>query len=115
LGFIQVCFLFYTYDAISELAREGTRYAIVRGATCTTSYGTSCTATASDVNTFVSGIGLLNSTKNGMQIATTYPDGNQAPGSRVKVTVQYVYGFTLPFTNMRPLSITASSQAFILQ
>ena len=32
-GIIEMCFALYTYDFVSEAAREGTRYAIIRGST----------------------------------------------------------------------------------
>ena len=47
---IELCLAFYSFCMISESAREGTRYAIVRGATCQTSAGGSCTASASTIN-----------------------------------------------------------------
>lgn len=34
LGMIELYIAFYSYSMISESAREATRYAIVRGATC---------------------------------------------------------------------------------
>jgi len=115
IGFMEFCMAFYTYDAISELAREGTRYAIVRGATCVTSGGSSCTVTAANVNTYVMGQGFLNSSKGSMQVNTTYPDGNESPGSRVKVVVSYVFGFTIPFSSIKPASMSSTSEMYIIQ
>jgi len=114
-GFMQVCMAFYTYDAISETAREGTRYAMVRGSSCVTSGGASCTVTAADVNTFAQGIHFLNGSNSAMTVATTYPDGNEAPGSRVKVSITYVFGFTIPFTAFKPITLSTSSMVYIIQ
>src|ERR1700727_887685 len=77
LGLTAMCLGYYTYEWISECAREGTRYAIVHGANCETSAGASCTATASDVNSFVSSIGLPNLGGGTMTANTTYPDGDE--------------------------------------
>jgi Flp pilus assembly protein TadG len=115
IGFMEFCMAYYTYDAISELAREGTRYAIVRGATCVTSGGSSCTATAAAVNTYVLGQGLLNSSSGSLQVNTTYPDGNESPGSRVKVVVSYVFNFTVPFSSIKPASMSSTSEMYIIQ
>jgi len=59
-GIMQVSMAYYTYQWMSETAREGARYAIVHGSTCETSGGASCTSTASAVNSYVSGTGLPN-------------------------------------------------------
>ncbi|HEV2618503.1 MAG TPA: TadE family protein, partial [Acidobacteriaceae bacterium] len=42
---MQLCIALYTYGMISETAREATRWAIVRGSTCTNGVGASCTTT----------------------------------------------------------------------
>jgi len=40
--FINICLLLYSYEMISQSAREGTRYAMVRGASCPTSTNPTC-------------------------------------------------------------------------
>ena len=37
--FMELCMAFYSYDMISESAREGTRYAMMLSSTCTNSSG----------------------------------------------------------------------------
>jgi hypothetical protein len=115
IGFMQICMAFYIHEAISEEVREGTRYAMVRGSSCLTSGGASCTATAADVNTVVSGIGFVNPNSGSMVVNTTYPDGNENPGSRVKVSVQFVFGLSIPFTSIQPISMSTSSTMYIIQ
>jgi Flp pilus assembly protein TadG len=83
--FIELCLVFYTYGMIAECAREGSRYASVHGSTCVTSASTSCTLSASSINSYVSGRGFPNLGGGTITVATTFPDGNQVPGSRVKV------------------------------
>lgn len=115
IGFMQFCLVFYTYNAISEMAREGTRYAMVRGASCVTSASASCTVTAANVNSYVQGITLLNGKSSAMTVSTTYPDGNESAGSRVKVSISYVYGLTIPFTKLQPITLNTSSMTYIIQ
>jgi len=107
---------YYSYDMISESAREGTRYAMVRGSSCTTSGNSSCEASASQVNSYVQGLGWPNLGGGTMTVSTTYPDGNENPQtSRVKVTIQYVFPIEVPFVPSHSITMNASSEAYIIQ
>jgi hypothetical protein len=112
---IEICLAFYTYCMISESAREGTRYAIVRGATCQTSQTASCTATANQVNSAVTGSGWPNLGAGIMTAATTFPDGDQNPGSRVQVLVNYTFPYNLPFAPKGSMHLTSKSVMYIIQ
>jgi Flp pilus assembly protein TadG len=116
-GLMQVCLAYYTYEYISELAREGTRYAALHGPTCETSSGSSCAAVAEDVNDYVAGLGWPNiggATFSESNVSTTYPNGYVA-GQPVVVTVTYTFPYKIPFVMSQPLSLTSSSQMTILQ
>jgi Flp pilus assembly protein TadG len=112
---IEISLAFYSYCMISESAREGTRYAIVRGATCTTGAGSSCTATASSINSAVSGLGWPNLGNGTMTPNATFPDGNENPGSRVQVTVSYVFPYNLPFLPKGSIHMSSTSVMYIVQ
>jgi Flp pilus assembly protein TadG len=56
-GVIEVGLMLYTYHFVSYAAREGTRYAIVRGSTCS-GFSSACPATASDIQNYVSNLGF---------------------------------------------------------
>jgi Flp pilus assembly protein TadG len=112
---MEVCIVFYSYGMISECAREATRYAIVRGSTCLTSSSTSCTASAATINTYATGRGFPNIGGGTPVATTTFPDGNQAPGSRVKVDVTYTVAIKLPFVPKNSLALDSSSEMYILQ
>jgi Flp pilus assembly protein TadG len=114
-GLIEVCMACYTHEMISEVAREATRYAIVHGATCETGSGSSCTATASAVNTFASSVTWPNIGGGAITPNTTYPDGNEAPGSRVKVQVTYVFPLSIPFIPATHLTMSSASEMYIIQ
>jgi Flp pilus assembly protein TadG len=112
---IQLCIAFYSYGLISEAAREGSRYAIVRGATCTTGAGSSCTATAAQIETFVNGLGFPNIGGGTMNVVASFPNGNQNPGSPVLVRITYTVPITLAFVPKNSMSFTSSSEMYILQ
>ena len=114
-GFIELCLAFYSFGMISESAREGSRYAMVRGSTCVNGAKASCVATASQINAYVAGLGFQNIGGGKINVNTTYPDGNENPGSRVKVQVTYQFPITLPFVASGPISIASTSEMNIVQ
>jgi Flp pilus assembly protein TadG len=114
-GFMQLCMIFYTRNLISECAREGSRYAILHGATCKTSSGSSCEAAVSDIQSYITGNKLPNIGGGTMQIAVTYPDGNDQPNSRVTVTITYAYALKAPFIPSQFINLKSSSTMIILQ
>jgi hypothetical protein len=113
--FMEVCLAAYSHDLISELACEGTRYAMFRGATCPNSTTPTCEVTASQVNTYVHAISLPNLGGGTITVDTTYPDGNENVGSRVKVQVSYSFPITMPFVPRNAIAMSAASTAYILQ
>jgi Flp pilus assembly protein TadG len=112
---MEACMASYTYSMISESAREATRYAIVHGSTCLTSSSASCTASAANINSYAKARGLPNVGGGTLNVNTTFPDGNAAPGSRVKVDITYLFPIKLPFVPKTSLSLDSSSQMVILQ
>jgi Flp pilus assembly protein TadG len=119
----------YAYNIVSEAAREGTRYAIVRGATCT-GWATACPAAASDIQTYVQGILskeiYVNPASTGawtVKVNTTWPANNpgcvgtpaNSPGCTVQVQVQYNFTLTLAFIKAMPMTITSASDMVITQ
>ena len=114
-GFIELCLAFYSFGMISESAREGSRYAMVRGSTCVNAAKAPCAATAAQVNTYVSGLGFPNIGGGKINVSTTFPDGNKNPGSRVHVQVTYQFPITLPLVTSGPISIASTSEMNIVQ
>ncbi|HVZ82537.1 MAG TPA: TadE/TadG family type IV pilus assembly protein [Terracidiphilus sp.] len=112
---IELCLCYYSYCMISESARQGTRYAIVRGATCETASKASCTVADSDVNTYVTSLGWPNLGGGTETASTTFPDGNKNPGSRVQVTVSYSFPIDLPFVPQSTLALQSSSTMYFIQ
>jgi Flp pilus assembly protein TadG len=97
----------YTYHFVSSTAREATRWASVRGYTCTGGLSGGCPANDADVNAYVqnlsTGIGL-DPTKITTTTTWVAPPNNLAacatqpnsPGCVVKVQVQYSFQFLFP-------------------
>ncbi|HET6274954.1 MAG TPA: TadE/TadG family type IV pilus assembly protein [Candidatus Cybelea sp.] len=112
----------YTYAFVAQMAREGARWAIVRGNQCTVL--DHCNASQSDVQTYVQS--LSEGPTNSSQISSTTkwqscPSGtsaNNAPGCTVVVTVTYPFKFLLPFMpkgSLSQINMTSSSQMVISQ
>jgi Flp pilus assembly protein TadG len=114
-GLIEVCMALYMHQVLSECAREGTRYAMVRGSTCVNGAGTSCTTTAAAVNSYVSGLSWPNIGGAPMTVSTTFPDGNLSPGSRVQVYVTYPFPYRVPFVPPTTLNMSSTSVTYIVQ
>jgi Flp pilus assembly protein TadG len=115
-GLTTMCLAFYTYQAISEMAREGVRYAIVHGSSCETASGSSCEVTATQVNTYVQDLGLPNVGGGTMSVNTTFPDGGETPNAdRVEVTVSYAFPWHIPFSGSQSLSLSSTSEMYIIQ
>lgn len=112
---IELCLAFYSYCTISESAREASRYAVVHGATCKDANNASCTAPAASINTYATSIGWPNLGAGVMTANTTFPDGDQNPGSRVQVTVTYVFPINLPFVPPNSISMASTSLMYIVQ
>jgi len=112
---MQICIAFYTYGMISECAREATRWASVRGSSCLTSGGASCTATTTSVSSYATGLGFPNIGGGTMSAVTTYPDSNELPGSRVKVAITYSLTTSLPLVPKKTISLQVASEMYIVQ
>jgi Flp pilus assembly protein TadG len=114
-GLIEVSMALYMHQVLSECAREGTRYAMVHGSTCVNGAGSSCTMTAASVNSYVSGLTWPNIGGAPIVVSTTFPDGNQSPGSRVKVYVSYAFPYRVPFIPPTTLNMSSTSVTYIVQ
>ena len=125
LGVMQMSLALYTYHFISDAAREGTRYAIVRGSSCSTNanFASACPAANTDVQTYVRGLGFPGINPSLLLVNTTWPTTGTTctpsltpcnnPGNLVKVVVTYQYPLSIPFLPARTLNMTSTSQMVI--
>ena len=124
----------YAYHSLSSAARQATRFALVRGNSCT-GFPTACPADADDIKTYVSneaGIGLdsttlfnntspkwgpppSNPTSCGGIFSSTRTATNSAPGCVVQVQVQYPLTFSFPFLPSSTVMMSSKSQIVISQ
>jgi len=125
-GILTSCLALYSYHFISHAAREGTRYAIVRGSNCSTNgnFTTDCPiATSAAVQTYVRSLTLPGVPASFLTATTTWsvngtswsstPTNFNAPGDIVKVTVNYSLPVAVPFVSTRTLSMTSTAQMII--
>lgn len=124
IGVFELCLALYSYHYVSEAAREGSRYAIVHGSTCTVS-GISCTVTAAQIQTYVQNLGYPGINPSNMVVTTTwsaYPAGGSCvavgcngPGDLVTVSAQYSFNLSIPFVSSSALNLTSTSSMVISQ
>jgi Flp pilus assembly protein TadG len=109
-GVLVLSMAVYAYHFISEAARQGTRYAMVRGSTC--QFSSPCAATSAEVQSYVQGLAFPGINPNRMTVTTNWPSGND-PGDPVEVTVTYTFPLSIPFVPSQTLTMTSSSQMTI--
>ncbi len=127
----------YTYHYVSDAAREGARYAMVRGSTsCTNTPNLSaCNATATQISDYVKNLGYpgINATAN-MTVtvtwlaATTVTGGSNTtttwaactgtcnlPGNMVNVVVTYAFPLAIPFSTSNTINVTSTAAMVVSQ
>lgn len=124
-GIMAMTVALYSYNVVSELAREGTRYAIVRGSACTT-FATACPAISGDIQTYVKNLGFPGINPNNLTAATAWSPTLAGaicqpsalcnnPGNQVQVTVSYQFPLVIPFLSSQTLSMSSTSEMVISQ
>ena len=123
-GMIDFARALYSYHFLSNAAREGARYASVRGASCDPAAVTPCSAGGDDIQAFVRQIAPAGIDKTVVTINQNsnflYPNPNNLPicgttpnypGCTVQVQVSYPFNFIFPvsFYNSSPVSFQATT------
>jgi Flp pilus assembly protein TadG len=112
LWLFELCMLVYTYSVLGDAARQGVRYAIVRGTDSTNCSGPSsgCLDSAgSNVSNIVKNAAAYSFHNiSNMSVQVTYPDGSSTPPSRVGVVIDYTY---VPYVNLPGISTHLLLQA----
>lgn len=118
-GLIDFGRALYAYHFVSDAAREGTRYAMVRGSTCTSP---GCPASGSDIQNYLKNVPAGIDPAQLTVTPTWNPNGNlnctgaqNAPGCVVEVQVSYNFNFMLPFLPRSTVVMQSSSQMVISQ
>lgn len=126
-GVFQVSLASYTYHLVSNLAREGSRWAIVRGSDChrNTPGLDHCGADQTAISDCVKSLSFpgLDAANQMTVTAAWYNPGattpcatpcNQ-PGNTVQVTVNYTFPFAVPFVPTSAIRLGSSSRMVISQ
>ena len=129
-GTMEIALAAYTYHTISESAREGTRYAVVRGSTaganCTAPGPPTCAAQSADITTYVETLGFPGINPANMTVTPTWsaftsgsscpatPPCN-SPGNLVTIKVEYNYPLSIPFVSIKAIAMTSTSAMIISQ
>jgi Flp pilus assembly protein TadG len=126
-GLIEICLVFFLYNTAAEAAREGSRWASVRGTDCTNPNSTNCPLSATpatDIATYVNSLpGAGNMAvavqwcvppTGGSCTATTGTWGaaNLGAGNTVQVKVSYTLA-KVPFVTNSSLKVSSTSQSVI--
>ncbi len=93
----------WIYDTVAHLAREGARYAIVRGAE------SGQAASAADVDAHLQSLaaGMM-----GLAVTTTWTPDNE-PGSVVQVRVDRPFDPIVPLVGLGPITLSSTSRLVI--
>jgi len=138
-GIIDFSRAMYAYHYAAYAAREGSRWASVRGATCASPMTNCNITTSAPIQTFVQStvppgmyVAGCSGTSPGSLCTTATWSGKQAdgtsdctsglvfatnyPGCVVQVQVVYYFGFSLPFlAQIAPIKMSSTSQMTISQ
>ena len=110
-GIIDFGRAMYAYAFVAQLARQGARWAIVRGSAC--SLLDHCNASQSDIQTYVRSLseGATNANNTNVTSVWTCPAGlsGNAPGCTITVTVRYSFSFMLAYLPGASIPMSSSS------
>lgn len=142
IGIMDACLMVYSYHFISNAAREGTRYAIVRGnqwtqppwnytGTCSSYTAAGCVATEQNIEDYVKSLSFPGiDTSNITVIPTSYvaygatactdpgvsnPPACNSVGNLIEVKVQYKFATFIPFIPSRFLTMSSTSRMLVSQ
>jgi hypothetical protein len=131
IALMQVSLALFSYDYVSNAARMGSRYAMVRGAdSCANTPSLSnCNATANEIQSYIQGLKYPGINSANLAVSTTWLSASSttpttwtacdaqcnAPGNQVKVAVSYPFPIEIPFLSTSTVTLTSTSQLIIAQ
>jgi len=142
-GVFEISLASYTYHYISDAAREGARWAMVRGSNCYQDMpwapsSFKCGATTDQISDYVKSLGYPGIDSRNMTVTTTWhaahhvttsdppsttwdsddcgdTDPCKVPGNEVQVTVTYNFPLSIPFWKSETIPISSTSTMVISQ
>jgi Flp pilus assembly protein TadG len=131
IGIFEVSLALYSYHFTADAAREASRWAMVRGSTCSTySPGLDhCNAQESDIQSYVQNLGYPGLDRNNLSVtATWYSHSNppnptwtacgtpcRQPGNLVQVVVTYDFPLNVPFWRKSIVAVSSTSKMVVSQ
>jgi Flp pilus assembly protein TadG len=134
VGIMECGLLVYSYHFISNAAREGARYAIVRGTTwsqppwnasgtCASYTDAGCIASSQNIQDYVASLAFPGIDSSNIQVTPTWyslPGGTanvayNAAGDYVQVKVQYTFPLSIPFVPKKSITMSSTSEMVITQ
>ena len=103
-GIIEFGRAIWIYGTVVHVAKEGARFAIVRGSE------SGRTATTTDVETYVN---VVAAGMTGLTVTTTWDEPLKDPGTVVQVRVDRDFDPALPFVSLGPLTLSSTSRMVI--
>jgi Flp pilus assembly protein TadG len=125
IGLMKLCLAVYTFHFVSEAAREGARYAMVRGSSCS-GFGSACPASKTDIQNYVQALSYPGISSAAETVTTTYaayPTGYSCtpsstcnnPGNLATIKVSYAFPLSIPFMTKRTYTMTSTAAVVISQ
>lgn len=113
LGIFDFGRALYTYSFLANAARQGARWAIVRGADCTQLDHCPAKSGSTDIQPFVQSLSEGATKASNIQATLNFPNGNDSPGSIAQVTVTYPFTFIAPGLSKLSFTMTSTSEMII--
>ena len=106
-GIMEFSFAVYAYNFVADAARDGARWASVRGS------ASSAPATATTVSDFVKSR-VVGMNRANLRVTSTWTPDNK-PGSAVQVRVEYDTPMFINLAMNHPLTVTSTSRIIIMR
>ncbi|MGC8548074.1 MAG: TadE/TadG family type IV pilus assembly protein [Acidobacteriaceae bacterium] len=128
IGILELTLALYCYNYVAYAAREATRWAMVRGSTCTGL--SSCNATADQIQTYVQNLNYPIVQPSQLAVTTTWLSRAtltpaswttcsaapcNLPGNEVQVEVAYPFTMEIPIVGQIGLNLHSTSSMVISQ
>jgi len=126
MGTMVISLSLYSFHYISDAAREGVRYAEVRGSSCSSNGNLTADcplATSTALQTYIRGLGFPIINTANLTVTTTWsaddstwassPTSKNSPGDYVKVVVTYTTPVKIPFVSTQNLSFSSTAVGVI--
>jgi Flp pilus assembly protein TadG len=125
IGLMKMCLAIYTFHFVSEAAREGARFAIVRGSACS-GFGSACPASKTDIQNYVQSLsypGISSAAETVITTYSAYPTGTSCtpsascnnPGNLATIKVSYAFPLAIPFMTTKTYTMSSTAEMVISQ